>query len=234
MILTGENRRTQRKTCPSATSLTTSSKWTDPSANPVLCDEKPATSCLTLGTAWSRLTMCDCPVKPDSCCTEQTRGSIQRAKRSTVPLWISLPAERTAWFLWSPPRCLVLPDSSVISTVLSGTTRQFCDLHRAVWHYQTVLWSPPYCLALPDSSVISTVLSGTTRQFCDLHRAVWHYQTVLWSPPCCLALPDNQTAIFKTQSVCSAILILKCVPSFRKQLTTVANMLFRPIIGNEV
>jgi hypothetical protein len=34
MILTGENRRTRKKTCPSATLSTTNPIWTDPDANP--------------------------------------------------------------------------------------------------------------------------------------------------------------------------------------------------------
>jgi hypothetical protein len=33
MILTGENRRTRRETCPSATLSTTNTTWTDPGAN---------------------------------------------------------------------------------------------------------------------------------------------------------------------------------------------------------
>jgi hypothetical protein len=47
MILTGETRKTQRKTCPSATLST------DPSANPGLRGEKPATNLLSYGTAAS-------------------------------------------------------------------------------------------------------------------------------------------------------------------------------------
>jgi hypothetical protein len=47
MILTGENRRTRRKTCPSVTLPT----WTDLGANPGLRGEKPATNRLSYGTA---------------------------------------------------------------------------------------------------------------------------------------------------------------------------------------
>jgi hypothetical protein len=50
---TGENRRTLRKTCPSATLSTTNPIWTGPGANPGLRDEKPATNCLSHGTAVS-------------------------------------------------------------------------------------------------------------------------------------------------------------------------------------
>jgi hypothetical protein len=51
MILTRANRRTRRKTCPSATFSTKNSTWIDPGANPVLCREWSATSRLSHGTA---------------------------------------------------------------------------------------------------------------------------------------------------------------------------------------
>jgi hypothetical protein len=51
MILTGENRRTRKKTCPSATLSTTNPIWTDPCAKPGLRVDKPATNCLSHGTA---------------------------------------------------------------------------------------------------------------------------------------------------------------------------------------
>jgi hypothetical protein len=51
MILTGENRRTRRKTCPSATLSTTNPTWIDPGANPGLRGERPATNDLSHGTA---------------------------------------------------------------------------------------------------------------------------------------------------------------------------------------
>jgi hypothetical protein len=44
MILAGENLRTQRKTCPSATLPTTNLTWTALGANLDLRSEKPATS----------------------------------------------------------------------------------------------------------------------------------------------------------------------------------------------
>jgi hypothetical protein len=50
-ILTGENRRIRRKTCPSATLSTTNPAWIDPGANPGLSDERPATNDLSHGTA---------------------------------------------------------------------------------------------------------------------------------------------------------------------------------------
>jgi hypothetical protein len=50
-ILTGENRRTRRKTCPSATLSTTNPTWIDPGANPGLRGKIPATSDLSHGTA---------------------------------------------------------------------------------------------------------------------------------------------------------------------------------------
>jgi hypothetical protein len=51
MILTGENRRTRRKTCPSATLSTNDPTWIDPGANPGLRGERPATNHLSHGTA---------------------------------------------------------------------------------------------------------------------------------------------------------------------------------------
>jgi hypothetical protein len=49
MILTGENRRTRRKTCPSATLSTTNPTWYDQGVNPGLRDERPVTNCLSHG-----------------------------------------------------------------------------------------------------------------------------------------------------------------------------------------
>jgi hypothetical protein len=51
MILTGKNRRTRRKACPSATLFTTNPTWIDPGANPGLRSERPATNDLSHGTA---------------------------------------------------------------------------------------------------------------------------------------------------------------------------------------
>jgi hypothetical protein len=50
MILTGENRRSRRKTCPSATLSTTNPTWLDPRANPGLRGERPATNDQSHGT----------------------------------------------------------------------------------------------------------------------------------------------------------------------------------------
>jgi hypothetical protein len=50
MILTGENRRTGRKTCPSATLSTTNPTWIDPGENTGLRCERPATNDLSPGT----------------------------------------------------------------------------------------------------------------------------------------------------------------------------------------
>jgi hypothetical protein len=51
MILTGENRKTLRKTCPGATLSTTKPTWIDQGANPVLRGERLATTRLSHGTA---------------------------------------------------------------------------------------------------------------------------------------------------------------------------------------
>jgi hypothetical protein len=51
MIVTGENRRTRIKTCPSATLSTKNTTWIDPGANPGLRGERPATNRLSHGMA---------------------------------------------------------------------------------------------------------------------------------------------------------------------------------------
>jgi hypothetical protein len=56
--LTGENRRTRRKTCPSATLSTTNPAWIDPVANPGLRGERPATNDLSHVTALVRVLFC--------------------------------------------------------------------------------------------------------------------------------------------------------------------------------
>jgi hypothetical protein len=50
-ILTGKNRRTRRKTCPSANLSTTNPTWIDPGANPSFRGERPATNDLSHGSA---------------------------------------------------------------------------------------------------------------------------------------------------------------------------------------
>jgi hypothetical protein len=55
MILTGENWRTQRKTCSSATLSTTNPIWLDPGANPGLRDDRPATNRLSHGAGGDTL-----------------------------------------------------------------------------------------------------------------------------------------------------------------------------------
>jgi hypothetical protein len=56
MILTGENRRTRRKTCTSATLSTTNPTWINPGANPDLHGEMPATDDLSHDTALRAVT----------------------------------------------------------------------------------------------------------------------------------------------------------------------------------
>jgi hypothetical protein len=51
-ILTWENQRTRRKTCPSAILSFTNIIWTDKGANPGLHGERPATNRLGYGMAW--------------------------------------------------------------------------------------------------------------------------------------------------------------------------------------
>jgi hypothetical protein len=51
-MLTGEHRRTRRKTCPSATLSTTNPTWIDQGVNPGLRCERPTTNDLTHGTAY--------------------------------------------------------------------------------------------------------------------------------------------------------------------------------------
>jgi hypothetical protein len=51
MKLTGENRSTLGKPCPSASLSTTNPTWTDPGSNPGLRGERPASNRLSHGTA---------------------------------------------------------------------------------------------------------------------------------------------------------------------------------------
>jgi hypothetical protein len=51
MILTGENLRIRRKTCPSATMSTTNPTWINPNAKQDLRVERPATNRLSHGMA---------------------------------------------------------------------------------------------------------------------------------------------------------------------------------------
>jgi hypothetical protein len=51
MILTGENRRTLRKTCASDSLSTKDPIWIDPGANPGLRGERPGANDLSHGTA---------------------------------------------------------------------------------------------------------------------------------------------------------------------------------------
>jgi hypothetical protein len=50
-ILTGENRRTRRKTCPSVNLSTTNPTWIDQGVNPGLLDERQATNYRSHGKA---------------------------------------------------------------------------------------------------------------------------------------------------------------------------------------
>jgi hypothetical protein len=56
-MLAGENRRTRRKTCPSATISTTNPTWIDPGVNPGLRSERPATNDMSHGMALEMITM---------------------------------------------------------------------------------------------------------------------------------------------------------------------------------
>jgi hypothetical protein len=54
MILTGENQRTQRKSCLSVTLSTTIPTWTDLGPNPGICSDRLVTNLLSHGTALAR------------------------------------------------------------------------------------------------------------------------------------------------------------------------------------
>ena len=55
MELTGKNRSTRGKTCPSETLSTTNPTWTDPESKPGLRGERPATNRLSHDTALSNI-----------------------------------------------------------------------------------------------------------------------------------------------------------------------------------
>jgi hypothetical protein len=83
MILTGENWRTWRKTCPSATLSTTNPTWIDTGMNPGLRTERTVTNHLSHGTAPSH-------------------HKTQRVKRILLflcPLWTSLGLHLPATFV---------------------------------------------------------------------------------------------------------------------------------------
>jgi hypothetical protein len=52
-ILTGESRRTRRKTYPTATLSTINPTWNDPGPNPGLRGDRPSTNDLSHGTVYS-------------------------------------------------------------------------------------------------------------------------------------------------------------------------------------
>jgi hypothetical protein len=54
--LTGENRRTRIKACPSSTSSATNPAWTDQGSNPGIRGENPRTNRLSHGTAYVSVT----------------------------------------------------------------------------------------------------------------------------------------------------------------------------------
>jgi methionyl-tRNA formyltransferase len=56
MKMTVENRSTRGKTCPIATLSTTNPTWTHPGLNPGLRGGRPATNCLSHGTAMNSVT----------------------------------------------------------------------------------------------------------------------------------------------------------------------------------
>jgi hypothetical protein len=80
MILTGENQRTRRKTCPTVTLSTTNPTWIDLVANPGLRGERPATNDLNHGTALYRYNATHCFVTDFTCPhTSQIHGSMHNA-----------------------------------------------------------------------------------------------------------------------------------------------------------
>jgi hypothetical protein len=62
MKLTGENRSTRGKTCPSATLSTTNLTWTERGSNLALRGERPATNCVSHGTAIFYTVNLECPL----------------------------------------------------------------------------------------------------------------------------------------------------------------------------
>jgi hypothetical protein len=79
MKLTGENRSTRRKTCPSATLPTTNPTCTDPRSNPDLRGERPVTNRLSHGTAYLIAYSSLVPIQYDRC--KSKVGQICRALR---------------------------------------------------------------------------------------------------------------------------------------------------------
>jgi hypothetical protein len=92
MILTGENRRTRRETCPSATLSTTNPTWIDQGANPGLRGERPATNDLSHVTALR-------------CILSRAKVSFAAFRVSSAfqAAYMSLSSPSTAVCLWQSP-----------------------------------------------------------------------------------------------------------------------------------
>jgi hypothetical protein len=88
MKLTGENRSTGGKTCPSATLSTTNPTRTDPVSNPGLGGERPATNRLShkAEVLWEKsvpVPLCP-PQIPHGLTRYRTRASALRGRRLTA------------------------------------------------------------------------------------------------------------------------------------------------------
>jgi hypothetical protein len=92
MILTGENRRTRRKT--STTLSTTNPTWIDPCANPGLRGERPSTNDLSYDTAQSELLV-------SGAYFSVSHASRQKPYSDETLLWV-LNTDTAAWL--TPPQ----------------------------------------------------------------------------------------------------------------------------------
>jgi hypothetical protein len=111
MKLTGENRSTREKTCPSATFSISNPTWTDPGSNPGLRGERPATNRLSHGTALMNVCS-NCMVKWQWTWNSSAVGKIDEGRWSR---W-----SRTQWQTteWSPCTAVMSDNARRLTNLL--------------------------------------------------------------------------------------------------------------------
>jgi hypothetical protein len=168
MKLTGENRSTRGKTCPSATLSTTNPTWADPGSNPFLRRERPATNRLSHGTAFTSLTCLICAKNVVQNCVRRARSS----GNVSAPLVVGC---RCNWSWWSTSRTRgwqsQLPcDIAWASSCLAfrgcsyGTFIDWCPYSPWVIAFRSAICDPfPFSRRrVPDVE---------TQSLCDVHQS---------------------------------------------------------------
>jgi hypothetical protein len=145
MTLTGENRRTRRRTCPSATLSTTNPTCIDPGANPGLRSERPVTNDLSPTHHRTFLTMCDVPRT-----AVFLYSSVERFPR-TISRYCLVPQLQFLWTQRFP----------VWQTISYSTSAEFIYLLQLLY---CNLFSVPFLVTfLSDRESFSNILQCTLR-----------------------------------------------------------------------